>query len=38
LLRVVRELGEMDSSPKGRKGCGDCKLLGELVGLVEVEK
>jgi len=37
-MRVVRELWEMDSSPKGRKGCGDCKKLEELVGLAEVKK
>lgn len=36
LLRVVRELGEMNSSPKGRKGCGDCKKLEEMVEKVGV--
>jgi hypothetical protein len=35
LLRVVRELWEMNSPPKEREGCGDCKKLEELVGLVE---
>ena len=34
LLKKVRELGNMKVAPKGKKGCGDCGKLGELMGLL----
>ena len=35
LLRKVRKLAEKDSEPDGRDGCDDCRLLGELVRLLD---
>jgi len=34
LLIEVRRYGEMEKAPEGRDGCGDCEILGRLVGLV----
>jgi len=34
LLGEVRRYGEMEEAPRGRNGCGDCEILGRVVGLV----
>jgi len=34
LLREVRRYADMENAPGGRDGCGDCRLLGQVVGMV----
>lgn len=33
LLRKAKEILEMENPPEGREGCGDCRLIEEMVGI-----
>ncbi len=34
LMKEVRRYGDMEEAPGGRDGCGDCGVLGKVVGMV----
>ncbi len=34
LMKEVRRFADMEQAPGGRDGCGDCEILGKVVGMV----